>query len=324
MIPGQIVSYPAPYRSLFGSTATGRVLSVHRRSLYVELQRSAASGRQLAAGDEACPSRLAAGAQILAIVDISLGNGPLNLVAKRLDTYDFSLNPGDPARMGDRVLVLGNSDSVDTKPLAVSLREGHPWDPYLRLRAADLDPKAVAACAALVEQEGPIESLAVLLPILDNRVCTRGLLSSWQQTALAAIRRLLRGLRTDNVGEIQSGARRLSGLGPGLTPSGDDFLVGVLIGLRLAGGKVHTILEVATETTRISRAYLEAAAHGQANEPWHGLLRDLRRGRGWEASARGLGRFGETSGADMMTGFFAWWNVYGRYNGKDLIWNRCC
>jgi hypothetical protein len=294
------------------------VLSVHRRSVYVEVQPAAVSD-QPSAGS----GRLTDAAVILAIVDAALGNGPLNVVAQRLDAKDFTLRAGDPVHLEYGMMLIGRRDSVDGKPLSLSLRQSRPWNPHLRVRVGDIDRDAVAACAALVEEEGPIESLAVLLPILDNRVCTRGLLSSWQQSALAAIRRLLRGLRTDNVGEIHSGARRLCGLGPGLTPSGDDFLVGVLIGSCMAGGTVRTILDAATETTRISRAYLEAAALGQANDPWHDLLWALRRGRGWEESARRLVRFGETSGADMMTGFFAWWNVYGQYNGKDLTWSRC-
>jgi hypothetical protein len=237
-------------------------------------------------------------------VDAALGNGPLNLVAERLDTEGSSIQPGNPVRLRGDTLAVGDHEPVGAEPPYFSLRESRKWDPHLRVRAEELNGEAVAACGTLVEAEGPIESLAILLPVVEARSCTRGLPSSWQQAALAGMRPLLRGLRTGNVDEIRTGVRRLCGLGPGLTPSGDDFLVGVLIGLYLTGGDPQPVLQAATETTRISRAYLEAAADGQANEPWHDLLRALRSRSGWEPPARRLLRFGQTSGADMMTGFF--------------------
>ncbi|MDR5683479.1 MAG: DUF2877 domain-containing protein [Armatimonadota bacterium] len=304
MASRRIVSYPAPRRPLLEGTAAGRVLSVHRRSVYVEL-------------------RPPTGGAILAIVDAELGNGPLNLVADRLDTEQFCLRQGDRVCLVDGQMTVGGGSFPGAKPLTLSVREARPHDPHLRLCATDLDPKAVSACAAFVAREGPADGLAVLLSVLDATPRTRALPSAWQQKALAAAQTLLRGLRTDEADEIRSGAQRLCGLGLGLTPSGDDFLVGVLIGLRLAGADPRPIVEAATDTTRISRAYLEAAAHGQANEPWHDLLQALRSEGGWEPSARRLLRWGETSGADMMAGFFAWWNgcVGGRppvtrYNGS--------
>jgi hypothetical protein len=63
-----------------------------------------------------------------------------------------------------------------------------------------------------------------------------------------------------------------------------------------------------SRTTRISGAYLEAARHGWAGEPWHALARslsgppDLLRG-----AVRRLLRIGETSGADALTGFCWVW-----------------
>ena len=84
----------------------------------------------------------------------------------------------------------------------------------------------------------------------------------------------------------------------------------VLQGARYAGtraaNEVRDLLRdsSAPRTTRISRAYLEAAAQGLAIEPWHAFVRCLGSGDdALRATARALLRVGETSGADALTGF---------------------
>jgi len=62
-------------------------------------------------------------------------------------------------------------------------------------------------------------------------------------------------------------------------------------------------------TTRISEAYLEAAAAGEAGEAWHRLLAILRADGAagaaddLRAAVQCILAFGETSGADMLAGF---------------------
>jgi len=96
----------------------------------------------------------------------------------------------------------------------------------------------------------------------------------------------------------------LIGLGPGLTPAGDDFVGGAMIALRafdrgpLADRVAAWALPLArTNTSRISRAHLECAAAGQGHEALHDLLctfekRHLDR----------LARVGHTSGLDAAAG----------------------
>ena len=97
----------------------------------------------------------------------------------------------------------------------------------------------------------------------------------------------------------------LIGMGPGLTPAGDDFVGGAMIALRafgqaaLADRIAAWALPLAeTNTNRISRAHLECAAEGEGHEALHDLLgfgnpeRDLAR----------LARVGHTSGLDAAAG----------------------
>ena len=96
----------------------------------------------------------------------------------------------------------------------------------------------------------------------------------------------------------------LIGLGPGLTPAGDDFVGGAMIALRafdhgaLAERIAAWALPLArSNTNRISRAHLECAAAGEGHEALHDLLCTFE-GKHLER----LARIGHTSGLDAAAG----------------------
>lgn len=111
--------------------------------------------------------------------------------------------------------------------------------------------------------------------------------------------------------ELSTPISWLLGRGPGLTPSGDDILVGVGIGLTLRGDArcfVETLRQILRyQTTDISRAYLVAMMSGYANEGYCALAQSLRQGERekLEGTLRSLQRFGHTSGSDGLLGFAA-------------------
>jgi hypothetical protein len=122
------------------------------------------------------------------------------------------------------------------------------------------------------------------------------------------------GLTTRSLERCLTGARALAGLGGGLTPAGDDFVVGILLAIR-AGlfGNVpqrwsQTIAETAAgRTTTLSAAYLRAAARGECAVYWHALIESMLRqdavaGR---SAVGALLAVGHTSGADALAGFLA-------------------
>lgn len=108
--------------------------------------------------------------------------------------------------------------------------------------------------------------------------------------------------------------RELIGLGPGLTPSGDDALAGCLLTLRLLG-EVESLSALAEQlpahlraTTALSGSLLAAAAEGYAAPELVGLLAGL----GCAAPEARLARLvtavlaiGHSSGADLLTGVHA-------------------
>lgn len=111
--------------------------------------------------------------------------------------------------------------------------------------------------------------------------------------------------------------RAMLGLGHGLTPSGDDFLAGLMVTLHLRGGPAVALRDVGLRivdgadrrTNAISVAMLRAASHGRARERVIVLLRELVAGdpQGVATALARVLAIGSTSGGDMaggiLTGF---------------------
>lgn len=99
-------------------------------------------------------------------------------------------------------------------------------------------------------------------------------------------------------GDLFEAARLLGGLGPGLTPSGDDALAGILLAARIRWTEVAEsyLVSIAQQvrTHEISRQFLVWAARGQSIEPVHDCLAG--------GAADALLAFGHTSGADLALG----------------------
>jgi len=140
---------------------------------------------------------------------------------------------------------------------------------------------------------------------------------------IPAVTSLLQALSHPDPSAVRRAAAQLAGWGPGLTPSGDDFLAGVMLGLWLRRGTdaaaacAQIYAAAAPRTTRLSRAFLRAARDGLADERWHILLRALTMDDvvELERAARAVLSFGATSGLDMVSGFL--WLL----EGKNAIRN---
>ena len=100
-------------------------------------------------------------------------------------------------------------------------------------------------------------------------------LSGHAQPALDAIERWLVG------NAIDEEAQALIGLGPGLTPSGDDYLGGVLLALHYFARKAQAhglwrwLEPRLARTSDVSAAHVAAAAAGEGHETLHLCLETL-------------------------------------------------
>jgi hypothetical protein len=107
---------------------------------------------------------------------------------------------------------------------------------------------------------------------------------------------------------LAAAAQCLAGLGPGLTPAGDDYVLGVMAALWLLGERdplPAMAAACATRTTLLSGAFVRAAAQGQFMEGWHHVAHALDRQDepGSRRAVRHIAAFGASSGRDSLAGF---------------------
>ncbi len=161
-----------------------------------------------------------------------------------------------------------------------------------------------------------------LMPLVLMRAAPRPsrLQTAFQQQATSGIHALLHWLddsltHSRSAGEIPESVVSLIGLGPGLTPSGDDFLGGALVALRTlkldtAAARLSVWIKrhAPPLTTNISLAHLSAACDGEALEPVHRALNAVLESDsddGIEAALAGLSAVGHSSGWDAFSGVLA-------------------
>lgn len=128
--------------------------------------------------------------------------------------------------------------------------------------------------------------------------------STWRDDAAELAARVVDG------GSLTALVRRLVGAGPGLTPSGDDVLCGVLLGLRLLGRARDlprlwdAVAPRLSATTTLSAALLTEAVQGYAVPPvidlGEALVADD--AGGVAAAAARVLAVGHTSGAELLAG----------------------
>jgi hypothetical protein len=207
------------------------------------------------------------------IGEASLGCGPLNALVD-----GFQLPP-----LGSRV--------------ALSLGGGKRWTPQALPPNPAIDIEALRYAA---RGSVPREGLGGLVLGAHNS------LSGHAQPALDAIERWLVGNALDD------DAHSLIGLGPGLTPSGDDYLGGVLIALHQLGREAQArglwrwLEPRLARTSVISGAHLAAAAAGEGHEALHACLEALFSANpDWPPVLGRLDNVGHCSGWDSLAGVVA-------------------
>ena len=228
--------------------------------------------RVLAVFARACDLAAPDGQRVVALVTPQVGDGPLNIVVAGLDRKLGAVQRGMTAAwQGDR-LRLG--------PLLVSLDGAVPWEPrpdwvYLRRNR-----QRIAARLLLLREMVPnLKDLTgFLVPV----------------RAVKSVDDLL----------------ALAGRGRGLTPAGDDFLMGWMLRAWLDHPAPEVVCRQVVEgaaprTTTLAAAMLRAAARGECDAAWHALLSALAgddAGTLAPAVERVLAH-GHTSGADTLAGF---------------------
>lgn len=136
----------------------------------------------------------------------------------------------------------------------------------------------------------------------------------WLQLAATRFDGVRHALQVNDVAAFERAALRVLGLGPGLTPSGDDFVGGIFFALHhaprprwcaaLPAVRLRMRQAGANATNVISAALLDDLMDGHSHQALHDLLGALQTEdpARIEAATTALLRIGATSGADMLCG----------------------
>jgi uncharacterized protein DUF2877 len=245
---------------------------------------------------------LEAEGDFLCIGDASIGNGPLNAtvdaagwvrVAKRLP------------RAGAEVRI--NAGTIEMGDAVLSAAAASMWRPPAWPRVAGIEGLAVALdeLVRCAREQAPADGLAriVLGPAGEPA-------SAFERIARPRVRRMQQWVSARLSGPLHEPAPvDLLGLGPGLTPSGDDLLCGALVALHAigrtdAGRDLDAAIarSAPSATSRLSMSFLRAAAEGQGYAALHTMIVALLENRTFARELEALARIGHTSGWDALAG----------------------
>ena len=242
--------------------------------------------------------------EIVSFVSAEIGPGPFAVVVGELP--DRAPEPWESITVRSEVQVSENR--VQVGELIVVTDGAVLWNPrpiWDDVRQ-DFINRHRQSLAELLASQGL--SADRLIPPAEGQLpgFHRSIDSAWRTLAL--------GLKAGDSALCREGARGMAGLGNGLTPAGDDFLMGVFYAMwaKWASPRLRPLLEVMLDaasprTTALSVTWLRAAARGEAAEPWHRLveaLADSDQGT-LQTAAEGILVMGHSSGRDALAGFTA-------------------
>ena len=230
---------------------------------------------------------------MVSLVSRKTGNGPLNVVMKHLP------------RGARRLKVTKLAFYIDENRL-----EADPETNYdSAVPRLPLDPalfkENLYTLRDFLGANAPAKSMCFLFSFSAEK----SFRTVFERTMLEGMKK---GAALIETGDYAKGARCLRGLGFGLTPSGDDFLCGVLTGLSFVEINLpadlsfvkDSIYDKAVTRNLISGSFTYCAYNGRVNEKTGKLLTAL---AGFDnkrliMAAKASLRTGHTSGADFCAG----------------------
>ena len=251
------------------------------------------------------------GQGLVCFVPNEAGRGPLNI---NVDAKALS-DAGYP-KPGTRLVSDGGAVTFEDGQ-RVSLADSRVWEPTGLFRRPVFNEKLVGrnvSCAREVAMLlGQMAGVGELMDMRDGAPTAN--LNAFSRAALPNVASLCQAVRSGDFVGAERAARGLVGLGPGLTPSADDMLSGIMVSLVLGsrnGVGYEGISEFTSRiaavsgsgTSALSREFLVQAAAGRANERLLRLVEAVYTGTPSEVRDATLDviRIGHTSGTDMTAG----------------------
>lgn len=248
------------------------------------------------------------GGALITIGDDTLHDGPLNVRLGPMSgvslTSDLGIQPGQRWTASPKRLRRRDGLEIDLGTASI-------WQP----EKPNAAPERLQLKNGLDHLQSLIEERQIegsgLSRLVIQRAPPRTATERAAHPHIEALNADLRHWLLDDAPPDPAPAIQLLGLGPGLTPSGDDLLAGLLItwhhlGAGLVADRLGcALLAAAVEcTTPISQAHLAAAASGYGAAPLHHLLTAVVASRHFEVAETldVVAKIGHSSGLDAIAG----------------------
>ena len=217
-------------------------------------------------------------------------------------------------KIGSPVIYSQNYLEFPDLELSISISDAVVWSPLpppSEILSKEHRLRYLDAVYEILERGAPSSPILELFQNLLDRNLEHG---SHAPRYLTKLRTLQLACETEAERLIVQSLSAFLGLGKGLTPSGDDFVIGFLLGINrwayLLPGKLEIkklnsrIIEQArSQTTTISLNLIECACAGQADERLVLALDGIISGNiAPEVCVNLLAGWGNTSGFDSLTG----------------------
>jgi hypothetical protein len=253
------------------------------------------------------------GSHLLTLVTVEEGDLPQGIRVNSPPGFSF-----EELHAGENIICRDGILSSEHNQLTIDLRPARRWKCDLSALATDINDSSVSAAWRSVKRT------------LDGHRARAGTGSSVGQVAIADrmdknISDLVAATRQYDLSAVAAVAS-LIGLGSGLTPAGDDFLVGYLAGLWCSAHKGtkrfqflsslrKAVIRLSKRTNDISRTYLNHAARGQVSSRLTNLAEAICQGKRPERLlelAEAAIQIGHLSGMEAVAGLLlglSAWNV---------------
>ena len=202
------------------------------------------------------------GGLMVSIVREEVGSGPINIVTdlprgRSMAELGVKKN-AEVLRKDGEILIGGKAVLVSLEHASLYRTEkDFPTKP----RSISEIRTNVAAVARTAARRGHHQGLGGLISLLVpsgiEKTKRPAELNSFSRLALPRLRSLLGKIREGKISELGTEVQNLVGLGPGLTPSGDDMLSGLMVSLALIAHNLKG------DTERVRRVNGEIALNAQ-------------------------------------------------------------
>jgi hypothetical protein len=220
-----------------------------------------------------------------------------------------------------RATLSGGILCFDSSPFTVDLHGASIW----KCRVPELQGNM----ASLAAQEGWSTTWDLLnreqrinnTDIVADDLFQSGAGSRLSQRISRSMMQLIAAIERFDIEEAISASEKMIGLGPGVTPAGDDLLIGLLAGWwGLAGGNqarlnfIHSfgdgLMKLSKLTGEISRTYMYHATRGQFSSSLSNLAEAIITGGDVTHTLQEAARVGHSSGTDSVTGLLMGLSVW--------------